>query len=275
VRSLLNGGAAEAGVEGLQAAVDAVAAEIAGYRNELALIPSQRGDAALADDAPAAFAKLSARENELLNAIGAAQYRLGRLHEKLVEQTDLRRNDRIAFHQAENRETFEKLDAAVSAAVAANLEARRVYENAARELGGGDAARLIQPLHFGGLLLPDALETWRTFMRAALYPSKPQAKPANLPLKQTASGQPGSIGQIASLQRPVRLHQPQERPPAKPVRPLYNEEAKRGEQRVRILRNGYEAPDGRACRIDDVIALPTATAGRVVLNGAGEFEEQP
>ena len=61
--------------------------------------------------------------------------------------------------------------------------------------------------------------------------------------------------------------------PRKPPRALFNDAAGEGERRVTIFREGYEAPDGRQCRVGDVIALPLASAELVVKHGAGDFAE--
>ena len=154
IRSLLNGGAAAAGVEGLKSAIETISAEAAAFRCELAEIPARRGQAALADDAVMAMASLKAREDELYAALEVAEIRLAALREKLPEQTDFRRRDRIEHHRREAREKFEALASALRAACDANEAATAAYEAAVRELGAGDAFSLVSR---GSYLPPGAV----------------------------------------------------------------------------------------------------------------------
>ena len=75
-----------------------------------------------------------------------------------------------------------------------------------------------------------------------------------------------------SLQRPQTLA-PQPPQPPKKQRRLYNEPAGNGKRRVRIDRSDYETPDGRQCRVGDIVALPIEVAQSVVERGAGDFAD--
>src|SRR5579863_2271649 len=77
IRSLLNGGAAQAGVKGLQEAISATEAEMAAYRRELAEIPGKCADAALADDGAAEVLALRAREEMLYAQLEVAETQIG------------------------------------------------------------------------------------------------------------------------------------------------------------------------------------------------------
>lgn len=70
-----------------------------------------------------------------------------------------------------------------------------------------------------------------------------------------------------SLQKPKAPPQAPRQPPRAP----FVDTAEEGERLVTILRDGYEAPDGRHCRAGDVIAIAAALAERVVRRGAAEF----
>lgn len=287
IRSLLNGGGAAAGPEGIAEAIRSIEAEMAEHRRELTVIPTKRADAALADDGPKVIAALKAREDELYAALEVCEIQINKLRQKLQEQTDLRRRGRIEYHREQTRAVFQKLDAALKAAVAANVEVTQIFDAAARELGGNDAQRLIPILYYGGMVNPEGYEIWRDFVRSmidrapAMVPaaSSPQANPT--PKRSSMVGAvvldlwnpapplnpppPGIHGHM------VRLGDPPANPPAKPLRPLFDDVAGAGEQRVKILRTGYETPDGRQCRNGDVVALPASIAQKVIEHGAGEY----
>jgi hypothetical protein len=100
--------------------------------------------------------------------------------------------------------------------------------------------------------------------RAAPLVAQPERKPYRPPAapSQDTAGAPRRVS--LADQHPVAPRAP--RSPRIDV-------AKEGERLVRVSRPGYEAPDGYQCERGDVIALPTALATAVVVNGAAEFDE--
>ena len=71
-----------------------------------------------------------------------------------------------------------------------------------------------------------------------------------------------------------RPPQPKATNPEPPqARPLFDDVPKDGERRVKIIRSGYETPDGRQCRNGDCVALPTPLAESVVKRAAGEYAD--
>ena len=197
IRALLNGGAAAAGVDGLRAAVDAIAAEIAVHKREIVEIPKLRGEAALADDGEARCAALTARETELCAAIEVAEIRIARLREKLAEQINIRRRDRIEHHRLTAREKFEALASALRAAVEANEAATSAFSEACFELGVADATSLISR---GDYLPPGAVvramvDHWQRVIRHELDVAS-QTAPRS-PTKQTPVSTVATVATIS------------------------------------------------------------------------------
>lgn len=291
IRKLLNGGAGAAGVEGLTAAINAITAEVAQHKAELGQIPKRRSEAALADDGEVRCAALTTRETELYASIEVAEIRIGKLREKLREQINLRRLDRIEHHRRTAREKFEALRAALRAAVEANEAASQAYAAAAAELGAGDAFSLVSRADYlpPGVVVRDMVENWELVVRRELdgaartAPRSPAPSIAAVPVNNDATakiphGAPGK-GPIALYQVPAR---PQSAKPiavpkapavraSQPKRSPIRDHAKPGEVLVELLRSDYEDPSQRRCMQGDVISLRPEIARSVVGNGIGEF----
>lgn len=287
IRSLLNGGAAQAGVKGLQEAIAAIEADMAAHRRELAEIPGKCADAALADDGAAQVAALRSREEKLYAELEVAGIQVGRLRDKLRDQVDHARRDLIDRHRRQSRAAHEEAIPVILAAIAANEKMRLTYEAAERELGAGDAARLVGNFTF---LLPgfttevfnhyvavtrrdgEAAASRAAPVQVAPAVNAPRFSPGAYGLGDTARREKNSAPRQAMPNRPASPP-PQ---PAPPPRPLFNDVvAGEGECRVRVVRSGYEHPDGRACSTGDVIALTKIIAHSAVAAGACEFADLP
>jgi hypothetical protein len=286
IRSLLNGGAAQAGVKGLQEAIAAIEADMAAHRRELAEIPGKCADAALADDGAAQVSALRSREEQLYAELEVAEIQIGRLRDKLRDQVDHRRRDLIEHHRRLSRAAHEEAIPTLFAAIAANEKMKLAYAAAERELGAGDAARLVGNFSF---LLPgftgEVIDHWvavtrrdgeAAASRAALVRGAQAV--VNAPRFSTGSYGDGDTARTEKNLAPRRVAPdrqaaPRPQSPAKPLRPLYDDAAKEGERRVRILRSGYEDPAGRACRLGDTIALPQEIADKAVASGACDFAD--
>ena len=230
IRKLLNGGAAAAGVDGLRAAIDAIAAEIAAAKAELATLPTLRSEAALADDGEAQCTALTARETYLYSSIEVAEIRIAKLRDKLREQINYRRRDRIEHHRREAREKFEALTAALVAAVEANEAATAAYQAATAELGAGDAALLVTKVNYlpPGAVVRDMVAHWSAVTRremegaARALPTSPRPVPQGTPFRHDGNAKPLSLGQpnISHgdfCKGPTRLRQTPTAPQSKPA----------------------------------------------------------
>jgi hypothetical protein len=301
VRSLLNGGAAQAGVKGLQDAISALEADMAAHRRELAEIPGKCADAALADDGAAAVMALRSREEELYARLEVAEVQIGRLREKLQEQLDLRRSGLIEHHRREARAKFEKFVPLLAAAIDANDELRSAYESAARELGAGDARRLVTNATF---LLPgftrEMIDHWAAATRRELEsaaqtppPSRnrtptPPTGPVHYPLPNIPHGDmprrvalyqvPAPPGGHVKPAASAAKHAPAAPGPgpthgkvARLPRAPLPETPPAGMVRCRVLKNEYPDADGKPLARGDLVDVEAKLARRAVENNAIEF----
>lgn len=94
-------------------------------------------------------------------------------------------------------------------------------------------------------------------------PVQPERKPYSPPPAPAPS----------PFRRRVSLADVEDRPPAKPRRPLRADKAGPGQRLVSIARNGIEAPDGDRLVAGDVVALPEKQAEQLVRNGGGDFAD--
>jgi hypothetical protein len=296
IRSLLNGGAAQAGVKGLQEAIAAVEADMAGYQRELAEIPAKCADAALADDGPVAVRALRSREEELYAQLEIVEVQVGRLREKLREQLDLRRRGLIDHHRKQNLEAFEKFVPLSLAAIEANDEIRRAYEAAVRDLGAGDAARLVtnatfQLPGFNWETLDHFVATVRRELEAAASTVPPSLNRKSAPPPQHAKHGPLPIIPHGDLQHGVRLYQtpapagqatpkaPSTKPAPGPAhgkvarlpRAPLPEAPPAGMVRCRVLKNEYPDADGRPLSRGDLVDVDVKIARRAVESNAIAF----
>ena len=298
IRHLLNGGAAAAGVDGLRAAIDAIAAEVAVHKAELGQIPKLRGETALADDAEAQCAALTARETHLYSAIEVAEIRIEKLRAKLAERINFRRLDRIEHHRREAREKFEALRHALLAAVEANEAASQAYAAAAAELGAHDAFLLVSRADYlpPGAVVRDGIVHWASVVSRELQgaattaPRSPAAKPiAAVPVKNDAtdliahgapgkgpahrfnlhlaapqSAKPPQTAGASKISRPAPAAIPAPPPPALPKADAD------GNISIVVMRRGAEIA-GKGRRPGEQIKVPLADAEAAVRAGLADF----
>lgn len=134
-RSLLNGGAAEAGVNGLRAEITALETERAKYVAELDDIPARRADLLLGDDHKNAVDKLEARESDLYRFIERIDLQSSALRDRLPQQQDVQYRDLVENHRSAFSVATAAFDEAMIAAVAANEAMAAARQAAVDELG--------------------------------------------------------------------------------------------------------------------------------------------
>ena len=177
-RSLLNGGAAEAGVDGLRAEITALETERAKHVAELDDIPARRADLLLGDDHKNAVDKLEARESDLYRFIERIDLQASALRDRLPQQQDIKYRDLVEHHRSALAVATAAFEEAMIAAVAAN-EAMAAARQAGVDELGLDSANIFLPLiHFVGLINNQCLAAWRSRQkeqheRAALRPAVP------------------------------------------------------------------------------------------------------
>ena len=177
-RSLLNGGAAEAGVDGLRAEITALETERAKHVAELNDIPARRADLLLGDDHKNAVDKLEARESDLYRFIERIDLQASALRDRLPQQQDIKYRDLVEHHRSALAVATAAFEEAMIAAVAAN-EAMAAARQAGVDELGFDSANIFLPLiNFVGLIDNQCLAAWRSRQkeqheRAALRPVVP------------------------------------------------------------------------------------------------------
>jgi hypothetical protein len=278
IRSYLNGGGSAAGVKGLKQAIDTIEAELLAHRAELDAIPAKRADAALADDAQKAVAALSDRENYLYGEVEIGEVRLGRLRARLAEVTIDERKADFTERRAAIVKASDEVAAAVRKAHEATIALVGLRESAtaagfASEVHGIPLPPLIVNLVDATPLL-DPFETAMAHYRktaATLAPAQVPSASRGPSFSHTdAKLRLAPAGVIATAKA---VHKPAAPAPSRPkLRDLFNEQPREGERRVKILRSGYETPDGRQCRTGDIVALPMKIAQSAVQHGSGEFD---
>ncbi len=99
---------------------------------------------------------------------------------------------------------------------------------------------------------------------AAMPRPAPQPRPAAPPPAPKPSAAPASAKPAAAPPKPAAA------PPPKPFEPTPGED---GLFRVRVLKPGFQRPDGAQAKLNEVVALPRDEAFAVVQRAVGEFEE--
>jgi hypothetical protein len=186
---LMNGGAAMAGVDGLEGAIRIIEAAQWEIRRELSLMADRRSEALLADFHDAALDKLEKRENSLYREIEKGDLQIAELHLKLAEYRNVGYQSRLEKHRSAVAEAASNLDAAIVAAVQANDEMIAAFEDAKRDLGTDTAHRFLPVgIGFAGLLDERCLNAWRLKLQeqndriARASSNRPQIVRFNKPL---------------------------------------------------------------------------------------------
>jgi hypothetical protein len=266
IRSLLNGGAAEAGVKGLREAVTTLEAELQAHRVELDAIPGKRADVLLADDAEKELAALKNREDLLYASIEVSEARLSRVRARLNELTASERKVDLVDRRRKIVEAGEQLITAARGAQQAYRRYSELIEAAAAAGFRIDAAHFAQAPAILALHDPQHLEHFvRPFeqYRASDLNAAP-LKPAPQPPGPAIAFQHHPIpatphadfnGGVRLCEVPAQLAptKPAAAPPAperlkvkRPPRPALPETVPEGKVRCVVLKNEY--PEAIALR---------------------------
>lgn len=163
--------------------------------------------------------------------------------EAVAKERDEKRAELLERHRAANREAFERLDAALTAAVAAQAHSVDTYAAAQRDLGPRLDLVGIPQIVFA--LPTDRIAHWRKALRRAFDPPAAVA-PA-------ADGEPEADPELQT---------------AAPTPPPEPDES--GRIAVRVLRHIDQGNAG--CLMpNEVASLPAETATRLVAEGRAEF----
>jgi hypothetical protein len=280
LRHLLNGGGAAAGTRGLRAAIAEIEEESANLRAEANSTAKLIADAAMTDDPAKRIAAVRCREQEIHDELSVNEIRQAKLRDKLTELIDIERRARIKQHIEIAIALRDEVDAAVTAALSVNERCDAAWAAAVSDLGGADAERLVAQPRYLGMLNPLGFADWRRFhlsssanMRSTLAAlAAPQAPP----LRAVASTAASNVTAAAtSGAKPPAAKRQGAAPSPKPLRAPFRDQAGAGLRLISVLRDGYEAPDGRQCRQGDVIAVSPERADIIVKNGAADYASEP
>jgi hypothetical protein len=177
-RSLVNGGAALAGFDGLSSEIKALETERANYAAELDDIPDRRPELLLADDHNEALNKLEERERELFRFIERIDLQSSALRGRLPQQQDVKFRDLVEHHRSALAAATAAFEEAMIAAVAANEAMAAARQAGIDELGFDSANAFLPLIHFVGLIDNQCLAAWLSRQkeqheRAALRPAVP------------------------------------------------------------------------------------------------------
>jgi len=263
LKLLLNGGAAKAGPEGLQLEINGLEAEKKAVRAELMQVPARRAELAMFAENDRAIDELEERERQLYRDLERLDLQIAALAGRLTEQRNLKRAKRIEFHRAALRSAAKILGAAVEQAIVANEAAVAAFDAATREIGETDSYGLFERIHFGGLLTRECQHLWEA--NAFAVESK---STATAPVQSPRPIKAADYSRVGTP-RAVRLTD-FESPRPKAERPprVLPEIVPPGHVRVRVLRNGYEAPTGEQLTYGDDVDLPAHIATEAARNGA-------
>ena len=177
-RSLLNGGAAEAGVSGLLAEIKLLETERAKHVAELDDFPARRADLLLGDNCKNAVEKLEERESDLYRFIERIDLQASALRGRLPQQQGVKYRDLVEHHRSALAAATAAFEEAMIAAVAANEAVAAARQAGVDELGVDTANSFLPIVNFVGLIDLRCLEAWRSRQkdqneRAALRPAVP------------------------------------------------------------------------------------------------------
>jgi hypothetical protein len=207
---------------------------------------------------------------------------LPKIEARLAAAKDAWRRSRVAYHQANLKSEWPRLQRAINEAVVAQEAVQAAYDEACRDIGGLAQTYVPNPI-YNGFLRRDFVAIWlqhneRLF--AGTMPKPPELMRASAPLAPSpprpASPSPPVIVRkppVDSLQHPVRADEVQHNPPQRPRRPDDLLALQPGEVRARVLRPGYPDTSGQQCDGQQVIRLPEATAAAALKAGAIEIIE--
>jgi hypothetical protein len=160
-RSLINGGAALAGFDGLRSEIKVLETERANSAAELDGIPDRRSELLLADDHNEALNKLEERERELFRLIERIDLQASALRERLPQQQAVGRRTIVEHHRDALAAATAAFETAMIAAVDANNVRLAALQEAIRELGQEEANIFLPVVYFAGLINNECLEGWR------------------------------------------------------------------------------------------------------------------
>jgi hypothetical protein len=272
LRKLLNGGAAAAGVQGLEAEITGLLQKQKAAREELNANTFLRAKLLLADD-DAALDKLDVRDGELYRDLEKIQIALPKLQAKVVELRGARRKDRIKFHQDQLAAVSVKLNAAIDAALECNEQAVKTFEAACSEIGNDHT---LPRIHFPGMLNRDSVEFWRRDLRnvfAAL--SGAAVSPPGVAPRQ---GYPNYAAQsrhgtsiISAPKKPAPAPTPRPAPFQVKAPRALPDVVPAGYVRMRVMRAGYTDAKGVQLDRGDLVDVLKDVAPIAAGNGGVEY----
>ena len=165
----------------------------------------------------------------------------------------------LARHRGVMRALFPRLQRAIEAAAAVQVEAILARNAAIAELGEGLVSQQLPPLVYLGFLLPDLVALWSA-EQARIWSAEPP-RPQSAPLPQPAKPAPVKAISVA--------------PPATAARrPLRQDPAPgEGECAIVFIRGGVELPDGERAMVGDRCNVSVDAARTYVMRGCADYPQ--
>ena len=191
--------------------------------------------------------------------------RLPVLEARLLTANAERRAAALARHRGVMRSLFPRLQRAIEAAAAVQVEVILARNVAIAELGEGLVSQQLPPLVFLGFLLPDLVQIWVREQRQA-WSAEPRQPPA-APRPQPAKPAPTKAAPKTPIAAP---------PTPRPARPPRRDPPPQdpGQVVITMLRDGVELGDGTQSVVGDHCTMMVDQARLLVLRGAADYAQQ-
>jgi hypothetical protein len=248
------------------AAVDAVAeaeAELARVRAEIEQANAetqQLGQAWLTAATQEAAEAIERQRLEAERVAKRAELRIPELEAQRATAKAENQRHGLARHRAAIAGFAPTLDAAISAAAEAQVQAIKLREAAVAELGESVVAGNIPHLAYNGLLLPDLVALWRAEVQRMFSPPAAAAPRAVAPAARPKAAAP----------KPV-VAPPAPRPTRAPRRDPAPEDP--SQVAIVMLRNGVELGDGTQSVIGDECTIMADQGRLLVLRGCADYAQ--
>lgn len=208
-------------------------------------------------DSSDAAEQIDRRRREALRLAQRDTARLPVLEARLLAAKAEQLAAALARHRGIMRALFPRLQRAIEAAAAVQVEVISARNAAIAELGEGLVSQQLPPLVFLGFILPDLVALWSA-EQARIWSAEPPRPPA-APRPQPEKPAPVKAISVAPAAPPPRRPLRQDPPPGE------------GECAIVFTRGGVELPDGAQAMVGDRLNVRVDEARTDLLRGAADY----